>query len=224
MVKINTVVIEPSIIAADPAHIADEVKKCQEAGIKMIHVDIMDGHFVPNLTYGPSMVSAIRRCSKDIHIDVHLMVYQPFDWVERFASAGANHISFHLESTEDVEDTITFIRRCNMKVGIALRPETSESLVLKYLDKIDRVLVMTVNPGFGGQEFMEEMLPKVEFLREKCDQLNIPMSIQVDGGINLATASLSIKAGASHLVCGTAFFKSPDYKQMHQELLISGNR
>lgn len=222
MAKIHPITIEPSIIAADPSHIADEVKKCEEAGIRMIHVDIMDGHFVPNLTYGPSMVSAIRRCSKDIHIDVHLMIYEPFDWIERFASSGANHITFHLEATESIDDTINFIRRCNMQVGIALRPETSESLIIKYLDKIDRVLVMTVNPGFGGQEFMEEMLSKVQFIREKCDQLKIPMSIQVDGGINVATAKQCVKAGASHLVCGTAFFKAQNYKQIHQELLATG--
>lgn len=213
---------EPSIIAADPAHIAEEVKKCEAAGVKMLHIDIMDGHFVPNLTYGPSMVAAIRKVAPKMELDVHLMIYQPFDWIEQFARAGANHITFHLEATEDLEDTIAFIRRCNLGVGIALRPETSPTLLLKYLDKIDRVLIMTVNPGFGGQEFMEEMLPKIQFFREKCDLLNIPISIQVDGGINLATGKKCVKAGASHLVAGTSFFKAPDYKQMYEELAALG--
>lgn len=218
----SKIIPEPSIIAADPARIAEEVKKCEDAGVTMLHVDIMDGHFVPNLTYGPSMVAAIKKVSPKMVLDVHLMVYQPFDWIEPFAAAGANHITFHLEATEDVEDTMSFIKKCNMKVGLAIRPETSETLLLKYLDRVDLILIMTVNPGFGGQVFLDKMLSKVKFLREKCDQLKIPLNIQVDGGINQKTAALSVKAGATHLVCGTAFFKSNDYKQTYKELQTAG--
>lgn len=238
MVKKNWVVPEPSIIAADPGRMFEEVEKCVNAGVKMLHVDIMDGHFVPNLTYGPAMVGALRKKFPDVVLDVHLMLYNPFDWVERFAEKGANHITFHLEATEDIEDTINFIKTCGMTAGLAISPDTSENLLVKYLDKVDRILIMTVHPGFGGQKFMGEMLDKVKFLRDHIDKLRIraggsvveegdpgePLSIQVDGGIDAKTGALSVDAGATHLVCGTAFFSQDDYGKAYQELCELGSR
>jgi ribulose-phosphate 3-epimerase len=187
----------------------------------------MDGHFVPNLTVGPQVCAAINRATT-MFLDVHLMIYNPFDWIERFVEAGADRITFHFEATEDVDDTLNFIRRCGVKAGLAFCPETSPSFALKYLDKCDMILMMTVHPGYGGQAFMPEVLDKVKFLREACTKLNVreggitpekgsvedrelpPFNIQVDGGINLETGHRSIEAGANELVAGTFLFKADD--------------
>ena len=224
----------PSILSADFAHIADEVKKLEAEGVDGIHIDIMDGHFVPNLTMGPAMVSAIKRnCS--LFLDVHLMIYNPFDYIEAFVKAGADRITFHFEATEDVEDTIDFIRKCNVEVGLAFNPETSMSMIPKYLDKVDLVLLMTVNPGFSGQEFIEDVLDKISFVRQICTSMNIlkggkvlddktpkekniPMQIQVDGGINEETAKKCLEAGADVLVSGSYLFSQNDRKHAIQKL------
>jgi ribulose-phosphate 3-epimerase len=187
----------------------------------------MDGHFVPNLTVGPQVCAAINRATT-MFLDVHLMIYNPFDWIERFVEAGADRITFHFEATEDVDDTLNFIRRCGVKAGLAFCPETSPSFALKYVDKCDMILMMTVHPGYGGQAFMPEVLDKVKFLREACTKLNVreggitpekgsvedrelpPFNIQVDGGINLETGHRSIEAGANELVAGTFLFKADD--------------
>lgn len=225
----NEIKIAPSILAADFACIADEVKRIEESGADSIHIDIMDGHFVPNLTMGPRMVAAINRHT-DMFLDVHLMIYNPYDFVERFIEAGADQITFHFEATEDVEETLQYIRKCNIRAGLAFCPETSMSMIPKWLDKCDQILLMTVNPGFGGQAFMPEVLEKVAFTRDICKQLNIRQGgvtprpgskennlpifdIQVDGGINPETAKLCAEAGANVLVAGTYLFSMLDMKE-----------
>lgn len=226
--------IAPSILAGNFGYLADEVKRAQDAGADSIHIDIMDGHFVPNLTMGPQVVSAINRAT-DLFLDVHLMIYNPYDYIERFVEAGADNITFHLEATEDVEETLNYIRKCNVRAGLAFNPETSLSMIPRYLDKCDLILLMTVHPGFGGQTFMDEVLEKVKFTRDVCNQLNIraggvtakngqsldqlpPFDIQVDGGITQDNVARCVEAGANVIVAGTSLFHAPDMKIAIKEM------
>lgn len=222
--------IAASILAGDFGHLADEAQRIEQSGADYLHIDIMDGHFVQNLTMGPQAVAAINRATS-MFLDVHLMVYNPFDYIERFVEAGANSITFHFEATEEVDETLKYIRKCNVKAGLAFCPETSQSMIPKYLDRCDMILLMTVHPGFGGQAFIPEVLEKVKFTRDICNQLDIkaggvtsknadlpPFNIEVDGGINQETARQSIEAGANVIVAGTYLFKTPNMAEAVKSL------
>lgn len=211
--------IAPSILSGDFGRLADEAKRIEQAGADCIHVDIMDGHFVPNLTFGPQALAAINRATP-LFLDVHLMIYNPYDYVERFVEAGADRLTFHFEATEQIEETLAYIRKCNAQAGLAFCPETSHEFITKFLTQCDLILLMTVHPGFGGQEFIEDVLEKIRFTRQAVDALNIkgkegaPFAIEVDGGITDKTASLCVEAGANVLVAGNYLFK--DVKEMSE--------
>ena len=209
--------LQPSMIAANWGAMAEDAKRCEKAGIRILHLDVMDGMFVQNLTMGPDMVSAIKKAVPSLILDVHLMIYQPESYIERFIEAGADEITFHIEATEEINYCLDFIHKANRKAGLAIKPGTSENLLLKYIDGIDKLLVMTVEPGFGGQSFMEDMLPKVEFLRKKADENKLKIDIQVDGGVNLETGKKCLCAGANRLVAGSFFFLQEDLSQIHKQ-------
>jgi ribulose-phosphate 3-epimerase len=199
--------ISPSILSADFSQLGNEIKRLEEGGADMIHVDVMDGHFVPNLTIGPPVIKALRNhCS--LKFDVHLMISPVHKYIDAYADAGADIITIHPEATEDLEKSILRIKELKKKVGVSLNPETKIDLILDHLDKIDLVLIMSVNPGFGGQKFMPEVLSKIKELRKIQLEKNINFDIEIDGGINFENYKLAIEAGANILVSGTTIFKS----------------
>jgi len=199
--------ISPSILSADFSQLGTEIKRLEEGGADMIHVDVMDGHFVPNLTIGPPVIKALRNhCS--LKFDVHLMISPVHKYIDAYADAGADIITIHPEATEDLEKSILRIKELKKKVGVSLNPETKIDLILDHLDKIDLVLIMSVNPGFGGQKFMPEVLSKIKELRKIQLEKKINFDIEIDGGINFENYKLAIEAGANILVSGTTIFKS----------------
>lgn len=205
--------ISPSILASDYANLEKELAKCKNAGADLIHIDVMDGHFVPNISIGIPVVAAIKKVC-DIPFDVHLMISDPLRYAEEFANAGADIICFHAESDSDIDETINKILSLGKKAAIAVKPGTDIDIVFPYLDKLSMVLVMTVEPGFGGQSFMESTMPKIEKIRA----INKDIDIEVDGGINPQTIKIAAKAGANVFVAGSAVFNSPDPLQAINEL------
>ena len=202
----NQIKISPSILSCDFSEIGSEIEKLNNSGADLIHIDVMDGHFVPNLTFGPPVISKIRKCSK-LPFDVHLMISPVEKYIQDYANAGADIITFHPEATDNIQRTIDVIKSCGKKVGISLNPETPSTVIENYLKEIDLILIMSVNPGFAGQEFMPEVLEKVKFFRSKIKNENLNIDIEIDGGIDFKTAPLAIKAGANILVSGTTIFK-----------------
>ena len=199
--------ISPSILSADFSQLGNEIKRLEEGGADMIHVDVMDGHFVPNLTIGPPVIKALKKqCS--IKFDVHLMISPVHKYIEAYADAGADIITIHPEATDNLEESILKIKSLNKKVGVSLNPESKLDLITNYLEKIDLVLVMSVIPGFGGQKFMPEVLDKVKQLKKIQSEKNMSFDIEIDGGINFDNCQLAIEAGANILVSGTTIFKS----------------
>jgi ribulose-phosphate 3-epimerase len=199
--------ISPSILSADFSQLGNEIKRLEEAGADMIHVDVMDGHFVPNLTIGPPVIKALRKYTK-LPFDVHLMISPVHKYIKDYADAGADIITIHPETTDNLEDSIQHIKKLNKKIGISLNPETQIEVVKKFLEKIDLVLIMSVHPGFGGQKFIPKVLDKIKELKKIKDQQNLNFDIEVDGGINFDNNKLVIKAGANILVSGTTVFKN----------------
>jgi len=214
----DSIAILPSILAGDFGHLADAAQLAEQSGADALHVDIMDGHFVPNLTLGPRALSAIRKAT-GLFLDVHLMIYNPYEYIERFIEAGADRITFHFEATEDVEDTLIYIQRCNKQAGLAFCPNTSFSMMPKYIPLCDLMLIMTVNPGFGGQELLPKMLDKVCFIRDRCRQEGRPdFPIQVDGGVDDKTFRACRDAGANVFVSGSYLYEAKDMKAAIQKL------
>ena len=201
--------ISPSILSADFSQLGNEIKRLEQGGADMIHVDVMDGHFVPNLTIGPPVIKALRKhCS--LKFDVHLMISPVHKYIKAYSDAGADIITIHPEATQNLRESIKTIKDLKKKVGVSLNPESKIELITKFLDQIDQVLIMSVNPGFGGQKFMPEVLDKVKDLRKIQQEKKLTFDIEIDGGINFENCKIAIEAGANILVSGTTVFKSND--------------
>lgn len=213
--------VAPSILSADFSRLGEEIKAVEAAGADMIHVDVMDGHFVPNITIGPLVVSAIAKATK-LPLDVHLMIENPEKYIEPFAKAGANIISIHAEAAKQLEADLDLIKSCGVKPAVVINPKTPASKIEKVLHLVSMVLLMTVNPGFEGQKFITDVLPKIAEVKKMIDSRQLKVDIEVDGGINLETSPQVVKAGANVLVAGSAIYWSKNYKAVIDGLRKSG--
>jgi ribulose-phosphate 3-epimerase len=212
------IIVSPSILSADFAKLGSEVERAEAAGADWIHVDVMDGHFVPNLTIGPPVVRSLSKMAK-VPLDVHLMISEPDQYLEDYAEAGASYITVHAEACTHLQRTLAHIRKIGKKAGVALNPATHQDALQYVLEDIDLVLIMTVNPGFGGQKFIQEVLPKISAVRQMFERLGKKeVHISVDGGINAETAKLVTAAGANVLVAGSMLYGSPDMKEAMNSL------
>ena len=198
--------ISPSILSADFSQLANEIKRLEEGGADLIHVDVMDGHFVPNLTIGPPVIKNLRKYT-NLPFDVHLMISPVHKYIENYAEAGADIITIHPEATENLKDSINLIKKFGKRVGVSLNPKTEIETLIEEIENIDLVLVMSVNPGFGGQKFMPEILEKIKKLKIIKDENDYKFNIEVDGGINFSNSKIVLEAGADILVSGTTIFK-----------------
>ena len=202
----NPIKISPSILASNFSKLGDEIRSLEKAGADLIHIDVMDGHFVPNLTIGPEVIKNLRPITK-LPFDVHLMISPVDNFIERFANAGSDIITIHPEASKNLKNSINLIKSFKKKVGISLKPESEISLLESHLEEIDLVLIMSVNPGFGGQKFMPEVLKKLEKLKKIILQKNLKVDLEIDGGINFDNSKLAKNAGANILVSGSTIFK-----------------
>lgn len=206
--KNTDILVAPSILAADFADLGNDIKRVEEAGADIVHVDVMDGHFVPNISMGPPVISKIKKVT-ELPFDVHLMITEPLRYTKAFSDAGADGITFHLEADDDPEELIQAIRAEGCSVGICLKPDTPAEDLFPYLEKIDLVLIMTVEPGFGGQSFMSDMMPKVKAISEQIKAKGLNIHLEVDGGVDENTVATVLENGANMLVAGTAVFRHP---------------
>ena len=197
--------ISPSILSADFSILGDEIKSLEKAGADLIHIDVMDGHFVPNITMGPPIIKKIRKCTK-LPFDVHLMISPVEKYIKAFADAGSDIITLHPEATDNLKRAVQTVKSFGKKAGVSLNPKTPISALMDVINDIDLILIMSVNPGFAGQSFMGEVLPKVTELRKMINDKKLKIDIEIDGGINFETAALAVKAGANILVSGTTIF------------------
>ena len=212
-------ILSPSILAANALDLGNDIKKTEQNGVKWIHIDCMDGNFVPNLSFGYSIVSDIRKIT-DMVLDVHLMIKEPIRYVETFCKAGADYLTIHIEADtlENTKKAIKMIKEMGVKAGISVKPATQLDAIEDLLPELDLVLVMTVEPGFGGQKFMQDMMPKLKAIREKLDEVNPECRLEVDGGVDLNTAKICKENGADTFVAGSAYYKAEDKAAFLKEI------